>query len=79
MKIVMLGTGYVGFVTGACFSEFGYEVIVPDQNIDFYCNGANWKEWYENVQKCFEKKNMKFLPNLVEDCKSHQSHHRTRF
>jgi len=32
MKIVMLGTGYVGLVTGACFSEFGYEVICVDKD-----------------------------------------------
>ena len=32
MKIVMLGTGYVGLVTGACFSEFGYEVICVDND-----------------------------------------------
>lgn len=54
-KILILGTD----VKNESFNpilEFGYEVIVPDQNIDFYCNGANWKEWYENVQKCFEKK-----------------------
>ena len=31
-------------------------IIVPDQNIDFYCSGINWKVWYRNVQKCFEKK-----------------------
>ena len=32
MKIVMLGSGYVGLVTGACFSEFGYEVICVDKD-----------------------------------------------
>ena len=32
MKIVMLGTGYVGLVTGTCFSEFGYEVICVDKD-----------------------------------------------
>ena len=32
MKIVMLGTGYVGLVTGACFSEFGYEVVCVDKD-----------------------------------------------
>ncbi len=32
MKIVMLGTGYVGLVTGACFSEFGYDVICVDKD-----------------------------------------------
>ncbi|MFL2821827.1 MAG: UDP-glucose dehydrogenase family protein [Candidatus Puniceispirillales bacterium] len=32
MKIVMIGTGYVGLVTGTCFSEFGYEVICVDKD-----------------------------------------------
>lgn len=30
MKIVVAGTGYVGLVTGACLSEFGYSVVCVD-------------------------------------------------
>lgn len=30
MKIVMVGSGYVGLVTGACFAEFGFEVTNVD-------------------------------------------------
>jgi UDPglucose 6-dehydrogenase len=30
MKIAMVGTGYVGLVSGACFSEFGWEVVCVD-------------------------------------------------
>jgi len=33
MKITIIGAGYVGLVTGTCFSEFGHEVICIDKDI----------------------------------------------
>ncbi|MBI6629375.1 UDP-glucose dehydrogenase family protein [Pontibaca salina] len=32
MKIAMIGTGYVGLVSGVCFSDFGHEVVCVDRN-----------------------------------------------
>src|SRR5687767_9102371 len=32
MRIAMIGTGYVGLVSAACFAEFGVEVIAVDKD-----------------------------------------------
>ncbi|QDY68328.1 UDP-glucose dehydrogenase family protein [Qingshengfaniella alkalisoli] len=42
MKIAMIGTGYVGLVSGVCFSDFGHDVICVDKaqhKIDALRNG----------------------------------------
>jgi len=33
VKIAMIGTGYVGLVSGACFSEFGWDVACVDKDV----------------------------------------------
>ncbi len=32
MKVVMIGSGYVGLVSGACFADFGHEVVCVDKD-----------------------------------------------
>jgi UDPglucose 6-dehydrogenase len=34
MRIAMIGSGYVGLVSGACLSEFGHDVICVDKDAD---------------------------------------------
>ena len=34
MKLCMIGTGYVGLVSGVCFSDLGNDVICVDKDIN---------------------------------------------
>src|ERR1700757_2755662 len=43
MKVTMVGTGYVGLVTGTCLAEVGNDVLCVDvdaRKIDILCSGG---------------------------------------
>ena len=76
MKICMLGAGYVGLVSGACFSDLGNIVVCADVDkkkidilnsgkIPIYEPGLN-----ELVKKNFEQKRLSFTTNISSSIKS---------
>ena len=76
MKICMLGAGYVGLVSGACFSDLGNNVVCADVDkkkidilnsgkIPIYEPGLN-----ELVKKNFEQKRLSFTTDISSSIKS---------
>ena len=76
MKLCMIGTGYVGLVSGVCFSDLGNDVICVDKDLDkinllkkgkvpIYEPGLS-----ELVIKNYKNKKLKFSTDLKTSIKS---------
>ena len=76
MKICMIGTGYVGLVSGACFADLGNTVWCVDKNqkkINILKNGKSpifEPGLDEIVKKNFQAKRLKFTTDLETAVKS---------
>src|SRR5215213_6199238 len=72
MRIAMIGTGYVGLVSGACFADFGHQVCCIDKDeakIDGLNNGKMpiWEPGLEALVKSnAERGRLSFTKDLVE-------------
>ena len=75
MKLCMIGTGYVGLVSGVCFSDLGNEVICVDKDKNKIDNLKQGKvSIYEPgleelVLKNFKNKRLKFSTDLNDSIK----------
>src|SRR3954468_22404173 len=79
MRIAMIGTGYVGLVSGACFADFGHSVCCVDKDaskIDGLNNGLMpiWEPGLEAIVKAnAERGRLTFttsLPDGVKDAEA---------
>jgi UDPglucose 6-dehydrogenase len=70
MRIAMIGTGYVGLVSGACFADFGHRIVCVDKD-DGKIDGLNagkipiWEPGLEALVKAnVERGRLNFTTNL---------------
>ena len=75
MKLCMIGTGYVGLVSGVCFSDLGNDVICVDKDINKINNLKNgiipiYEPGLEELAlKNYKNKRLNFSTNLSEAVK----------
>ena len=75
MKLCMIGTGYVGLVSGVCFSDLGNDVICVDKDENKIDNLKNGKipifepGLEELVIKNYKNKKLKFSTDLRDSIK----------
>src|SRR4051812_33849807 len=75
MRIAMIGTGYVGLVSGACLADFGHKVCCVDKDGD-KIDGLNagkmpiWEPGLESLVKAnVERKRLTFTTDLASGVK----------
>jgi len=92
MKIAIVGTGYVGLVTGTCFAETGNKVVCVDIDqskveklssgqITIYEPGLE-KLFLRNIKEerlCFTTSLASVVDEVVHFGRSHSKSHKNRF
>ena len=61
MKLCMIGTGYVGLVSGVCFSDLGNDVICVDKDINKINKKLNKRNYV--IDGVVEKPSVKKAPS----------------
>ena len=61
MKLCMIGTGYVGLVSGVCFSDLGNDVICVDKDINKINKKLNKRNYV--IDGVVEKPSVKNAPS----------------